>query len=187
RPEGRRRRLDLRQGRSGRAREPGHAHGQGEPAVGRRGALMSELLELAERTTARLLQLGADEAAVTVSQGTHTTIARRDGKVEQATEATTRGLVVSVLADGRYSSNSTSDLRPEALDAFLKRSVDATRYLEPDPDRALPPAELCGRGVSEAQLDQDDPTWYARTAEDRAAEALRLEQAFEAVRTPQVI
>lgn len=148
---------------------------------------MSELLELAERTTARLLALGADEAAVTASQGSHTTLVRRDGKVEQATEATTRGLVVSVLANGRYSSNSTSDLRPEALEAFLRRSVEATRYLEPDPDRALPPAELCGRGVSEAQLDQDDPTWYARTAGDRAAEALRLEQAFEAVRTPQVI
>lgn len=148
---------------------------------------MSDLLELAERTTARLLALGADEAAVTASQGSHTTMVRRDGKVEQATEATTRGLVVSLLADGRYSSNSTSDLRPEALEAFLQRSVEATRYLEPDPDRALPPAELCGRGVTEEQLDQDDPTWYRRTADDRASEALQLEQAMDAVRDERVI
>ena len=72
----------------------------------------------------------------------------------EATEASTRGLMVSVLYDGRYTSNSSSDLRPDALDAFLKRCIASARYLEPDPDRAQPDGALCGRGVSEEQLEE---------------------------------
>ena len=52
----------------------------------------SEQLELASRTVQRAKELGADEVSVSVSSGSHTTVQRRDGKVEQATEATTRGL-----------------------------------------------------------------------------------------------
>src|SRR5690606_24855971 len=95
-------------------------------------------------------------------------------------QATSRGLSVSVMIDGRWSAHSTSDLRPEAVEAFLKRAHEATAYMEPDPDRALPPSELCGRGVSEAALDQDDPAWYTTSAAQRADRALRLERALAA-------
>jgi len=142
---------------------------------------MSKLLDLADDVVRQSLALGADQASVTVSQGSHTTLIRRAGKVEQATQSTTRGLVVSLLADDRYSSHSTSDLRPEALATFLKRAVEATRYLEPDPDRRQPPAELCGRGTSEEALDQLDPAWADRTAEDRAKMALNLEAGLDAI------
>ncbi len=142
---------------------------------------MSELLDLAADVVAQSLALGADEASVTVSEGTHTSIVRRAGKVEQATQATTRGLVVSLLDDDRYSSHSTSDLRPDALSAFLRRAVEATRYLEPDPDRRQPDRALCGRGVSEEVLDQNDPAFGDRTAEERATQALAMEEALDAV------
>jgi PmbA protein len=141
---------------------------------------MSELLDLAHDVVKRAQALGADQVSATVSQGSHTTITRRDGRVEQATEATTRGLSVSLFVDERYSSHSTSDLRPDALQAFLERAVAATRFLEPDPERALPDAALCGRGSSEAELDQDDPGWGARTPEERAALAVALEEAARA-------
>jgi PmbA protein len=146
-----------------------------------------ELLDLANRVVARSKALGAEEVACTVSEGTHVTILRRSGKVEQATEATTRGLTVSVLCDDRYSSNSTSDLRPEALEPFLKRAVESTRYLEADPARRLPDGALCGRGVSVEQLDQDDPAWRTRTADDRATYAEALEDSLRARHTPDVI
>ncbi len=136
---------------------------------------MSDLLNLAERVVERTKALGAEEVNATVSRGSHVTINRRGGKVEQATEATTRGLVVSLLADGRFTSNSTSDLRDEALDDFLKRCVASAAYLEPDPDRALPDGSECGRGASQEALDQDDPAWYTRTAADRADFAESLE------------
>jgi PmbA protein len=138
--------------------------------------MSNELLELADRVLANALKAGADEAAVAVSSGSQVSIERRGGKVEQASESTTRGLVLSVLAGDRYSSNSTSDLRPGALDALVARSVAATRYLEADPARRLPDIALCGRGVSEEVLDQDDPAWRTRTAEDRALQAEQIEQ-----------
>ena len=50
---------------------------------------MSELLDLATRVVDRARVLGADEVAAIVSEGTHATIQRRAGQVEQATEATT--------------------------------------------------------------------------------------------------
>ena len=136
------------------------------------------LMDLATQVAARCKELGADEASVSVSRGTHVTIQRRSRKVEQATEATNRGLVVSLLVDDRYTSNSTSDLRPDALDAFLVRCVESARYIETDPLRRLPDRELCGRGVSEEVLDQDDPAWRDHTAAEREAQAKAIEDAL---------
>lgn len=139
---------------------------------------MSEQINLAERVLAEALRLGADEAGVSVSSGSHTTIVRRDGKVEQATEATNRDVSVSLFVDGRSSSHSTSDLRDEAITWFLKRAIAATRYLEPDLDRRQPEGALCGRGASEAALDQYDATFEARLPESRAELASEMEQSL---------
>lgn len=148
---------------------------------------MSELLELAHSVVRKALHAGAHEAAARVASGSHATLTRRDGQVEQATEATTRGLSVHLFVDDKSSSHSTSDLRPQAIDSFLERAIAATRLLEPDPDRRQPDPELCGRGSSEADLAQLDPAWERVTPEDRAARSLALEQAVSAVRTDQVL
>jgi PmbA protein len=148
---------------------------------------MSELLELAHTVVRKALSYGADEAAVTISAGSHATLTRRDGRVEQATEATTRGLSVNLFVDERSSSHATSDLRPEALDVFLRRAIEATRLLEPDPERRQPDAALCGRGASEAALAQDDPSWADISADERGARALALERAVDAARDPRTL
>lgn len=148
---------------------------------------MSELLDLANAVVKQALSLGADEAAVTVSAGSHATLTRRDGKVEQATEATTKGLSVTLFVDERSSVHSTSDLRSEALKVFMERAIQATRLLEPDPERRQPERELCGRGASEADLAQNDPGWDQVSPEQRAARALALEQAVHAVNDDRVI
>ena len=146
-----------------------------------------QLLELAHRVVQEAEGLGADEAAAAVSQSTNISLTRREGRVEQATESTSRGMVVSLMVDAKYSSHSTSDFRPEALSAFLKRAVAATHYLEPDPDRAQADPALCGRGVSQEALDQDDPSWADRTPDERAKDALALEEAVGAVIDDDVI
>ncbi|MCB9682811.1 MAG: TldD/PmbA family protein [Alphaproteobacteria bacterium] len=140
------------------------------------------ILDLAERVVGKVLELGADEVSVGVSEGSHTDITRRDGKVEQASESSTRRLGLSLLLDDKWSTHSSSDLRPEALDHFLERAVAATRFLEPDAARRLPPADLCGRGASEASLDHFDPAWKAFTPADRATLAQQLEDAVLARR-----
>lgn len=138
----------------------------------------SDLGDLAERVVERARKQGADEVTVAVTRGSHVTLQRRARKVEQATEATTRGLSISILAADRYTNNSTSDLRPEALDRFVVRCVESARVLEPDPDRRLPDPSLCGRGVTEDALDQYDPRWAERTALDREQQALAIEDAL---------
>ena len=139
---------------------------------------MSELLNLSERIVTYAQKLGAEEVAVSVSGGSQTTILRRDGQVEQATEATTRGCSISLLVDDRFSTHSTSDLRAGALESFLERAVEATRFMEPEPERRQPDLAMCGRGSTREQLDQDDPSWYSRTASDRATLAEELEDAL---------
>ncbi len=148
---------------------------------------MSELLQQARALVDRARALGVDEISVTASRGVQSTISRRAGKVEQATASTTRGVVLSLMVDGRYSSHSTSDLRPEAMDAFLQRAVEATRFLEPDPDRAQAAGALCGRGTSPEALEMDDPAWYAYTPADRAEAALALERALDQVGADDVV
>lgn len=135
-------------------------------------------LDFAAEIVRRATALGAGEVSAAVSEGTTISITRRDRKVEEATEASTRRLSLSLLVDDRYSAHSTSDLRPEALDAFLRRAVDATRLLEPDPDHALAPAEECGRGASDAELETLDPRYATFSPEDRAQLVERLEGAF---------
>lgn len=141
------------------------------------------LLDLAADVVERAKALGASEVSVGVSEGSHVNISRRDGKVEQASEATTKRLGLSLLVDDRFSSHSTSDLRPDALDAFLTRAVAATRYLEADPARALAPADQCGRATSEEDLDHLDPAHPSHSAADRAALAKNLEDEILARKT----
>ena len=139
-------------------------------------------LDLAADAVRQCRALGADEVSATVREGTTIEVSRRDQRVEHASEASTRRLGVSLLIDGRYSSHSTSDLRPEALRAFFERAVAATRVIEPDPDRALPPIALCGRGATDAKLDTLDPAYASWSAEDRGALAEALERAVLARR-----
>ncbi|MEC8422562.1 MAG: DNA gyrase modulator, partial [Myxococcota bacterium] len=100
-------------------------------------------------------KLGAEETTARVSKGSWTELQRRDGKVEKAQESRSLSAGVSLMVEGRYSSHSTSDLRPDALQGFLERAVAATRFLEPDPARALP--DLGQMGMAEVDLDPIDP------------------------------
>lgn len=139
------------------------------------------LLDLARRTAARAKELGADEVSVSVARATEVSLARRAGKLERAEQATSLGVSLSLLLDDRYSAHSTSDLRPEAMDAFLQRAIAATKVLEPEPERRQAPIEWCGRGVAEGVLDQRDPSWEALTVEQRREYAINLEAAVDAL------
>lgn len=125
--------------------------------------------------------LGADEVSLSVSRSTEVSLTRREGKLEQAQQATSLGVSLAILVDDRYSSHSTSDLRPEPLRGFLERAIAATRALEPEEERRQPPVELCGRGATEAQLDLHDPAWVEWTAEARREQIETLEAAVDAL------
>ncbi len=144
-------------------------------------------LDLAADVVAQAKALGAQEVSAAVVESSSINLTRRDGKVEQASEATSRRLSLSLMVDDKFSSHSTSDLRPEAVQTFLARAVAATGLLEPDPERRLPDPALMGRGTSEEALDHLDPTYADWTPDDRARLAESMEMAMDARRADDFI
>ncbi len=123
-------------------------------------------------TTAR--SLGAQEVKARTSRVSHVELSQRDGRIEKTSEARTQGLSLSLLVDDRFSSHSTSDLRPEAVWAFLARAIEATRTLETDPDRRMAARERMG-SLDLASLDLFDPSYGSRSPAARREWVAELE------------
>ncbi len=139
------------------------------------------LLELARKTADDAKKMGAGEVTVSVSRSSELSLVRRAGKLEQATQATSRGLSLALLVDDRYSVHSTSDMRPDAVRAFMERAIAATRVLEPEEERRQPDLALCGRGATEAELDANDDSYASLSVESRRTSAEALEAAVDAL------
>src|SRR5574340_1279107 len=140
-----------------------------------------DVREIARAAVKKALAKGAREAAATVNRQRNVGVDWRDGKVEKISEATTRGLSLQLYVDGRYSSVSSSDLRPEALETFISDSIAMTRVLAEDPFRSLPePALYKGQATTDLQL--EDPAYASVTPEQRRAAAKQMEEAARAVK-----
>lgn len=137
-----------------------------------------DLNRLAERAVDSARRHGADEVSATASHGRSVSVQYRDGSLEQVREATSASLGVALFVDGRWSSHATSDLREEAVDAFIAQAAAMTRLLSPDPLRALPDPKLY-ENRPEVDLEIDDPAHEAldvgrrREAAEAAMEAAR--------------
>lgn len=131
----------------------------------------------AREAVARAVALGADEASVRVARSVTTEVGWRDGRLEKVQESRSLSLRASLLVDGRFSAHLTNDLRPEALDRFLARAIEATRALEPDPDRRLPDRASMGAADAELDLVSADPVPDAAWLRARA---VALEQEVRA-------
>lgn len=142
---------------------------------------LEQMWALAHQTVRSAKGLGADEVSVGVSRHSELSLTRRAGKLEQATQATSLSLSLSLLVEDRFSAHSSSDLRPEALQAFLERAVAATRVLEPEVERRLPELSQCGIGATAEELDLYDASWVGWPVEARRERVLRLEQAVDAL------
>jgi len=146
---------------------------------------MSELLDQARRVAEQALSLGAQEAKVSLSSSRGVSVEWRDGEIERLQDHTDHGLSVSLFVDGRFSSHGTSDLRPDAVEAFLKDSIALTRYLEEDACRSLPhPARYEGR--AEVDLELCDPSYREVSADQRRDEASSLEELIRARATEEL-
>ena len=81
---------------------------------------------------------GADDCRVQISNRRFVEISYRLQKPENIKEATTRNLNIEIYVDNRYSGQSTSDLRQDALKDFISNAVVTTKLLAEDPHRTLP-------------------------------------------------
>ena len=134
------------------------------------------LLRDAEAAVDLARRAGAQDAWASLSRDRSVSHGFHEGKLEKVQESTSRGLGISLYVDGRYSSHSTTDLRPDRLAAFIREAVALTRALQPDPFRQIPdPALFEGRPA--VDLDRVDPRLAALTGDQRLEWCAELDRA----------
>ncbi|TKC94109.1 TldD/PmbA family protein [Polyangium fumosum] len=144
------------------------------------------MLQIARNAVSLAKQKGAAEVAAVARVKRDVDVTWRDGKLEKITEATSRGLEVRLYVDGRYSTCSTSDLRPEGLASFLDNAIGLTRTLAKDPHRSLPDPALYSKATPEG-LSMADPKIESITALDLRRTAQSMEEAARSVKGSEAI
>lgn len=136
--------------------------------------MSDELLTQAQAAVRRATKAGAQGARARLTRARESSLEWRDGALDRLRESTRRSLAVALYVDGRYSSSTTSDLRPQALERFIDAAVGMTRLLAPDDARGLPdPARYTPR--SGAGLALYDRAGAAVGPDDRRADAATME------------
>jgi PmbA protein len=125
-----------------------------------------EMQELAAWTIKAAKAAGANDCKVSIGSQRNVEISYRQQKPETIKEATTKQLYIQIFADGRYSQQTTSDLRKEALKDFIGNAVKATKLLAEDPFRTLPDPKYY-KGRKEMDLGTFDTQHAKFTPEER--------------------
>jgi PmbA protein len=131
----------------------------------RSAALAKSAGEVVERARAA----GADDVWASVTRTHDVEFRVRDGALEQVKDSTSRALHVRLFVAGRYSTSSTTDLRPQSLRGFLADAVALTRALQPDPDRTMPDRALFSGRPDPKRLALADARVRAVSREQRLA------------------
>ena len=129
-----------------------------------------DMLAIAQTCIQLAKSAGAKDSSARAYRVRDVSLDYRDGAVEKISEATTRGVSLQLFVDGRYSTASTSDLRPEALKTFIGDSVALAKSIQPDPFRALPEPALY-KGQTSTDLQLEDPKYAAIGAEEERRHA----------------
>lgn len=145
-----------------------------------------DMLAVAQSCIAMAKKAGAKDASARAYRVRDVSLDYRDGKVEKISESTTRGVAIQLYVDGRYSSVSTSDLRPDALQTFIGDSIALARAIAPDTYRLLPDPELY-KGQSAANLQLEDPKYNAVTADEGRRVAKLMHEAAKGVKGNEAI
>lgn len=137
--------------------------------------ILARLTASAEHAITTLRSLGVDHAEVSVGVGNELEVGVRKDEPELVKEAQSSGLSVRVMRSERVATSSTTDLAPEAVEAFLRTVVEMAEISEPDPMAAPPAPEELADGNALPTLELFDP----ETDSIDAAQALELARAGE--------
>lgn len=133
------------------------------------------MLEICTSVVEKALKLGADGCKARFSKHRSVEIKYRERRPEIVKEATTQNLVVNLFIGGKYSSQNTPDIRKNALDDFLNKAVENTKFVEEDPGRSLPGPEYYKEKV-EIDLQLHDVKYKSFTTEQRHQVAKTIEE-----------
>ncbi len=135
--------------------------------------MSNDLIDAAAMIVEMAQSMGASEVTAFTSHGTYTDVKQRDGSIEKWQDSQSRSASAALFVDERFSVHSTNDLRPQALKAFIHRAIEATRHLEPDPNRRLPDASIMGEAKTSGLelVDPSEPKIDHRTWVDEMQQA----------------
>jgi len=128
--------------------------------------MKKEMYDLASWSLKTAKSAGADDCRVGLSQERFVNISYRNRKPENIKEATTQQLFIEIFVNGRYSGQTTSDLRLKALKDFISNAVATTKLLAKDPYRTLPDPKYY-KSRAEIDLGLVDSDYEKLTSEDR--------------------
>ena len=137
--------------------------------------MKKELYDLAEKAIQIAKSSGADDCRVSIGGERFVEIGYRNRKPETIKEASTKGLRVEIFVNKRYSSQSTSDLRPESLKTFIGNAIASTKLLAEDPFRTLPDPKYY-QGRAAVDLKQYDPDYEKVSPESRHSFVKAIEE-----------
>ncbi|MFB3905317.1 MAG: TldD/PmbA family protein [Acidobacteriota bacterium] len=123
--------------------------------------MKKDMLELCAWVIDQAKKAGAKDSRARFSRTRFVEIGYRERKPETITEATNQSLVLQLFVDGRFSSQSTADLRKNTLADFVSNAVATTRLIAKDEYRSLPdPKYYEGRAAIDLKLvDADYQKW----------------------------
>jgi len=128
--------------------------------------MKKEMYDLAAWAIKVAKSAGADDCRASLNRQRFVDISYRERKPENIKEASTRGLFIEIFVNGRYSGQSSSDLRKDALKDFISNAVSTTKLLAKDPFRTLPDPKYY-KGRMDMDLGQVDPDYKKLTPEGR--------------------
>jgi PmbA protein len=139
-----------------------------------------ELERIAQRAIDVAVRAGADDAEVLIQDGTELSVQVRLGEPERVQEAGSRALGLRVFKDRRRAATYTSDMRPAALDQFVRETVELAALAEPDELNTLPDrAELATRIPDLDLYDEATESMDTREALARAKRGEAAALAFD--------
>lgn len=134
----------------------------------------SELRDLAESLVAFAAKRGADQAEVSIGEGSGFSVDVLEGEIEKLVESGSKGLSLKVIKDGKVATASSSDLTADTLHTLIENAVQRAEVSSRDPFSALPDKESIG--VDPATLRIYDPAIPALTPEQKIAAARTIER-----------
>jgi PmbA protein len=148
--------------------------------------LAIRLDEVARRMMDGAQKRGVKGVRVSASRSRNVSVIWRTGRVDKIQESSRLGVSLFLYIDGKYTTCTTNDLRPDAVDKFLDASVALCNAMTPDPFRVMPdPALYAGR--EEKDLGLFDPAIAEVTPEARKEAAAAIEAAALAKAGPKAI
>jgi len=97
----------------------------------------NELLDLGNWVVKTTQDIGNVECRVNVQNNRVVEIRYRERKPEIIKEAINKNLTLDLFINGKYSSQTTPDLRKSALESFIRNSIENTKFIEEDAYRSL--------------------------------------------------